>query len=141
MPIITLKDAAHYVKTSKVSELLLTVLGAVKTIFTFRQERNNRINRYVLITREYAKGTKVADIIDQQGCSRQTVLRYARLAGLEKRPKHFPDEVRKGVIADYKAGLSVAEIAMLNNVSPAYVSKVAREEGISRYAPRPKKRK
>lgn len=44
---------------------------------------------------------------------------------------------------DYKREnprMDVAQIAERNGVSPAYVSKIAREEGISRYAPRPKKR-
>lgn len=36
------------------------------------------------------------------------------------------------------ARVPVAEIARLHEVSPAYVSKVARGEGVSRYAPRPK---
>lgn len=57
-----------------------------------------------------------------------------------KRPRHSPAEVRADVLRMYTdpARVPVAEIARLHEVSPAYVSKVAREEGVSRYAPRPK---
>jgi transposase-like protein len=68
-------------------------------------------------------------------------MRYARMAELPKRPKHFPIEIRKAVIHDYKTKMAVADIAKLHDVSPAYVSKVAREEGISRYEARPKTRR
>ncbi len=57
-----------------------------------------------------------------------------------KRPRHSPAEVRADVLRMYTdpARVPVADIARLHEVSPAYVSKVAREEGVSRYAPRPK---
>ncbi|WP_334425559.1 hypothetical protein [Bradyrhizobium sp. AZCC 1620] len=114
----------------------------VKRIVSFTQERANRLLRYVAITRAYRAGAPVQVIEDKYGCSRSTVLRYARLAELPKRPKHFDTDVRAAVIADYKAGkMSVAQIAAAHDVSQAYVSKTAREEGISRYAPRPKRKK
>ena len=137
---LTLRSAAEYVRTSKAPAALLSFLQLIRRVYTFTQERANRLTRYVVITRAYKAGKPVRDIEGKYGCSRGTVLRYARMADLPKRPKHFPEEIRKGVIRDYKAKLPVADIAMLHAVSPAYVSKVAREEGISRYEPRPKRR-
>lgn len=138
---MNLMDAANYIRTAKASAGLLAFVGMIKRIFTFTQERANRLARYIAVTRAYKDGMPVSKIIDRYGCSPQTINRYARMADLPKRPKHFPANIRKAVIADYKnEKLSVAQIAERNSVSPAYVSKLAREEGISRYEPRPKKR-
>lgn len=139
---MNLVDAANYIRTLKAPAGLLAFVGTIKRIFTFTQERANRLARYIAITRAYKGGQPVKDIHQKYGCSPQTVLRYARLADLPKRAKHLPEEIRKAVLADYKNNeLSVIQIAGLHDVSPAYVSKIAREEGISRYAPRPKKKK
>jgi hypothetical protein len=141
---LNLKAAADYVRTSRGPAALMSFLRSIRSIFDFREERANRLSRYVLITRKYLKGDPVADIETEYGCSRSTVLRYARLAGAPTRPKHFPAEIRKAVIADYQLKIgddpvfSVEQIAAMHDVSPAYVSKIAREAGISRYAPRPK---
>lgn len=137
---LTLKHAANYVRTSRAPRTFLAFLQTIRRIFTFTQERANRLTRFVAITRAYKSGQAVREIEAEYGCARSTVLRYARLADLPTRPKHFPADVRKAVIADYKAEVPVATIASQHGVSPAYVSKVAREEGISRYAPRPKRR-
>ena len=139
---LTLRGAAEYVRTSKAPAALLSFLQLVRRVYTFTQERANRLTRYIIITRAYKAGQPVRDIENKYGCSRHTVLRYARMAELLKRPKHFPTEIRQAVIADYKNPnlIPVAEIAKLNGVSPAYVSKIAREEGISRYELRPKKK-
>lgn len=137
---LSLRNAAEYVRTSKAPAALLSFLQIIRRVYTFTQERANRLIRYVVITRAYKAGKPVRDIEGKYGCSRGTVLRYARMAEIPKRPKHFPKEIRNAVIADYKnpKTIPVAEIAKLHDVSPAYVSKVAREEGISRYEPRPK---
>jgi hypothetical protein len=138
---LTIRSAADYVRTSKAPAAFMAFLQLVRRVYTFTQERANRLTRYIVITRAYKAGKPVRDIENKYGCSRGTVLRYARLAELPKRPKHFPAEIRAGVIKDYKAKMAVADIAKLHDVSPAYVSKVAREEGISRYEPRPKTRR
>lgn len=130
---ITLQSAADYVRSSKASKAFLALLASVRRLMNFTQERSNRLSRFVVITRAYAKGEQVSSIEQRFGCSRTTVLKYARMAGLPKRPKHSPVEIRAAVIRDYKAKMPIAEIARLHDVSPAYVSKVAREEGISRY--------
>src|SRR6187402_1986704 len=135
-----LSDAAKYV-TGKRTEPLPALVASIKRILKFPQERANRLARYVVITRAYQKGESVDQIRTRFGCSRHTVLRYARMAGLPLRPKHFPKEIRRAVIRDYKAKMPVADIARLHEVSPAYVSKIAREEGISRYAPPKNRRK
>lgn len=136
---MNLMDAANYIRTARAPAGLLAFIGIVKRIFTFSQERANRLARYVAVTRAYKQGEPVRNIIERYGCSPQTINRYARMADLPKRPKHFPLNIRKAVITDYgDTKLSVVQIAERNNVSPAYVSKIAREEGISRYEPRPK---
>lgn len=145
---LTLRDAAEYVRTRRASSIFLRILVGLGRIFDFGQERGNRLKRFIAITKAYAKGEAVQDIADEYDCDRSTVMRYARLVGLPKRPKHFSADIRAEVIADYKRKdksgeplFQIKQIAEMNSVSPAYVSKIAREEGISRYAPRPKKRR
>lgn len=135
-----LQDAANYIKGSARRDLPALVIS-IKRILKFEEERANRLARYIVITRAYQKGEEVNRIADRFGCRRGTVLRYARLAGLPTRPKHFPAKVRRAVIRDYKRKVPVAQIARLHEVSAAYVSKIAREEGISRYDPRPKRKR
>lgn len=129
-----LEDAANYVRTSKASSTFLAFVKIIKRIYTFTEERANRLTRYVAITRAYKSGRSVESIVNKYGCSRNTVLRYARLAKLPKRPKHLPVEIKKAVIADYRLGLPVADIAKLHDVSISYVSTIAHKEGLSRYA-------
>jgi hypothetical protein len=141
---MNLSDAANYMRTARAPKAFLEFIGGIKRIFSFAQERANRPARFVAVVHAYKKGEPVLKIQERFGCSLQTVNRYARMADLPKRPKHFPEDVRKAVIADYKREnpkLDVAQIAERNSVSPAYVSKIAREEGISRYEPRPKKKR
>lgn len=123
--------------------VLQRILLAVRRVLSFTAERSNRMARFVVITRAYRKGEAVQAIADRHGCDRTTVLRYARMAGLPKRPRHFPTDIRASVLRMYAAPekVPVERIAALHEVSPAYVSKVAREEGISRYAPRPKQKR
>lgn len=138
---MNLSDAASYIRTSTAPKAFLDFIGSIKRIFSFAQERANRPARFVAVTRAYQNGEPVRKIEERFGCSRQTINRYARMSELPTRPKHFPDDIRRAVIRDYKNKcLSVIQIAELNSVSPAYVSKVAREEGISRYEPRPKRK-
>lgn len=136
---LTLKDAAEYVRTTKAPKAFFSFLLLLKRVFTFTQERSNRLSRYVAITRAYRNGQSVRDIKAKYGCSSNTINHYARMAGLDKRAKHLPDEIRKAVLADYRhSGMQVVEIAKLHNVSPSYVSRMAREAGIGRYPLRPK---
>lgn len=141
---MNLSDAASYMRTTRAPKAFLDFIATVKRIFSFAQERANRPARFVAVARAYKNGEPVLKIQEKFGCSLQTVNRYARMADLPKRPKHFPEDIRKTVIADYKREnpkLDVVQIAERNSVSPAYVSKIAREEGISRYEPRPKKKR
>lgn len=133
--------ATDYVRTGKAGAALMAILIAVRKIFTFTQERSNRIVRCIAVTRAYAAGQPVKDIEEKYGCSKNTILRYARSADLPKRPRHLPPEIKEAVLADYKAGVPVASIAALHEVSPAFVSHAARKAGISRYQPRPKRKK
>src|SRR6185312_4699004 len=129
---LTLATAAEYLRTSKAPRAFFSFVKQVTRIFTFTQERANRLVRYVEIVRAYKQGTPVQDIERKYGCSRQTVLRYARAADLPKRPKHFDPKIRAATIALYKQGKSIAEIQARLGVSQAYISKTATEEGINR---------
>src|ERR1700761_2823409 len=107
----TLATAAEYWRTSKAPKAFFAFIKQITRVFTFTVERANRLMRYVEIVSAYKKGTPVKDIEDKYGCSRNTVMRYARSAGLEKRPKHFPDDTRAKVIRAYKEGLPIKAIA------------------------------
>lgn len=127
----TLEDAARYWATSRPSKAFLAFVAQVRRIFTFTQERANRLNRFPKVVDDYRDGMPVADIEAKYGCSRGTVLRYARLAGLEKRPKRDDDQ-RRGIVAMYEQGKPVAEIAARMGCSIGLVSKTATEQGINR---------
>jgi len=129
----SIKDAAEYVKTTKAPLAFLLFIKAITKVFTFTQERKNRLVRFTKIIKAYKAGQPVRDIEAEFGCSRSTIQRYVRLAGCPKRPKSFENSVREEVIVAYKAKVPVAEIAKKHKVSQAYVSKVATEEGINRY--------
>lgn len=128
-----LQDAADYIKYSKASVAFLHILYSIKRIFNFTQERSNRVVRYIKIVKAYTKGEPVNKIAEKYGCDKSTILRYARLAGIPKRPKHLPEEIKAAVIKDYKNKIPVKTIAKLNGVSQGYVSTVARKAGLKRY--------
>ena len=95
-------------------------------------ERSRRARRTLEMIHRYSLGEPVEQIADDYECGRFTVQRYARMAGLPKRPKGFPDEIRRATISLYKQGKPIAEIQARLGVSQAYVSKTATEEGINR---------
>jgi transposase-like protein len=128
----TIQSAADFWRTSRAPKAFTRFLRAARRIFTFVYERANRLRRCVEIIDLYAKGVPVRDIVDRYGCSNHTVNRYARAAGLPKRPKHFPEKIRLAAIAMYKDGKPIAEIQARLGVSQAYVSNLATEEGINR---------
>lgn len=130
---IKLQTVANYVRTSRGSKLLLNILKDVKFIFTFTQERANRLKRFVRIVSAYKAGVPVKKIEDDYGCSRFTVLRYARLAGLPKRAKGFSSDIRYATLSLYRDNVPISKISAELGVSQAYICKVASEEGISRY--------
>lgn len=129
----TLSDAAEYVRTSKAPAIFLTFLRRVREIITFTQERANRVARYVKIVRDYKAGVMISDIEARYGCSRSTVLRYARMAGLPKRPKSNDPERRAKIIALAKTGIPQKEIAKACQCSVSLVSIVEHEAGLARY--------
>ena len=130
---ITLKIAAAHLRAPRLPRALLAIVESARRIFTFTQERANRLARFLRIVNAYRLGKPVQDIVAGYGCSRSTVLRYARLAGLEKRPKGFDPDLRNAVIALYRQGAPIAQIQAQLGVSQAYISKTATEEGINRY--------
>lgn len=132
MPRLTLADAAQYVRNGRRTSLLTRFLALVKRIFNWEIERSNRLNRFIEITRAYKRGERVEDIAKRYGCNRSNVLRYARMAELDKRTRGISDETRKAVLADYRIGLLISDIAKLHGVSTAYVSMIANKSGIGR---------
>lgn len=130
----TLKSAARYlaVGPARASRGFVNFIKQVSRVFSFTQERANRLVRYMRVLRDYRRGDDLNEIAARYGCSRSTVLRYARLAEEPRRERGFDPTVREAVIGMYKARKPVAEIARKCNVSQAYVSKTATEEGISR---------
>ena len=133
---ITLKIAGVFATAPKLPRVIANILAAVRRVFTFTQERTNRIARFFRVVNAYRLGKPVRDIESEYGCSRGTILRYARLAGLPKRPKGFDPKVRSATIALYQQGAPIAQISAQLGVSQAYVSKTASEEGIKRYGSR-----
>lgn len=127
----TLADAARYWVNSRPSKAFAAFVAQIRSIFTFTEERANRLQRFPKVANDYRDGMPVADIEAKYGCSRGTVLRYARLAGLEKRPKGDADR-RRGIVALYQQDKPIAEIAARFGVSQALISKIATEEGINR---------
>lgn len=128
----TLAIAAEYLRTSRAPRRFFGFVAQVKRVIMFPYERANRLVRYVEIVRAYKRGALVQDIVGKYGCSRNTVLRYARAADLPKRPKNFDPKIRSAVVALYKEGKPIAEIQARIGVSQAYISKTATEEGINR---------
>ena len=130
----TLQTAADYVRTGKVSKAFLACIARVRGIFTFAQEHANRPVRFMRVVRAYRNGKPVRDICGEFGCSNGTVLRYARMAGLPKRPKTDDPERRARIIAlAKKGGLSQQQIAKACACSVTLVSIVEHEAGLSRY--------
>lgn len=128
----SLNNAITYIKSGRASKALIDATARVRAILTFTQERANRVVRYLAITRAYAAGVALRDIEARWGCSRSTVLRYARSAGLAKRERGLPADTKAAVIALYREDRPIAEIAETCGVSQAYVSKTATEAGINR---------
>lgn len=132
--IFTLKDAAEYLKTGKACGALLAIITKVKQVFDFAQERANRPVRFLRVVRAYRNGKLVKDIEEEYGCSRNTVMRYARMAGLPKRLKTDDPERRAKIIKLSKMGkMSQKQIAEQCNCSVALVSLVEHEAGLKRY--------
>jgi len=130
---LTLQAAADFIRTGRARKLVMRLIRRARTIITFEQEHSNRIPRFVAVANEYRRGRPVGDIQAEFGCSRGTVLRYARMAELPKRPKGFDPEVRRAVLAMYEQRKPIAEISAALGVSQAYISKTATEEGINRH--------
>ena len=132
---LTLAIAAEYVRTTRAPKVFFSFIEQIKRIVTFTQERANRLVRYVRITRDYRSGVMVRDIEARYGCSRNTVLRYARMAELPKRPKTDDPERRAKIIKMSKAmpRPSQQDIARACHCSIALVSLVEHEAGLNRY--------
>lgn len=128
-----LSDTAKAFRAGKWPKPLADLLARVRRLFDFAQERDNRHARFVKIVEAYEARQPVALIEREFQCSKSTVLRYARLAQLDKRPKCFPADLKRAVLADVEAKVPFADIVRLHGVSQAYVSKVAKAAGLNRY--------
>lgn len=113
---------------------LRSLIKSVRRVFDFAEERKNRSVRFFKVLKAYRDGTPVQTIANNYQCSRGTVQRYARIAGLAKRDKKkVPRDV---IIMAYKAKTPIKEIAKRYGISQALVSKIATEAGINRYTHR-----
>ena len=126
---IFLQVAADYIRTGRPFKVLADLLHRRTKLISFIDERENRPPRYVAVMRAYRDGTPIKDIEARFGCSKNTVHRYARMAGLYR-----PNEssVKDGILAMYQLGKPIATIAAHFGVSQALVSKYATEAGINR---------
>ena len=131
MPLLTLKDAAEYVRTSKAGDLLLTILRKAASIFNFQDERENRLNRYIAVINAYQRGDPIDKITEKYKCTKRTVYDYVHRAGITPR-SFIPQDVKAKIIQDYKNKIPVAKIAQLNDVSLRYVMKLAKEANLRR---------
>ena len=120
-------------KTSKAPAAFRAIFTRVKKIFDFAQERDNRPVRFLRIVKAYENGMMVKDIEAEYGCSKNTVLRYARMADLSKRPKTNDPERKAKIIKLSKQGKSQKEIAKECNCSVSLVSITEHEAGLKRY--------
>lgn len=107
------------------------LFGAVSRIFNFGEERTNRGARFFKILTAYKNGQPVDSIAQQYECSRSTIHRYTRIAELAKRPK-TKKVSKEDVIAIYKTGKPVANIASDLGISVSRVSQIAIDAGINR---------
>lgn len=128
----TLKTTAVYVKTRRAPKELKAMLTQIKRVLNFPQERANRLVRFIEIVKAYQDGASIAEIESEYRCTKSTILRYARIMGLPKRPRHFEVSTRERVVRLYRQGIAIALIAERCGVSQAYVSKTATEENINR---------
>lgn len=104
----------------------------IKSALSLQLDRARRLTRALEMVKRYADGESVQSIADIYECHRGTILRNARAAGLPKRVKGFAKGIREATISLYKEKIPIAEIARRLDVSQAYVSKTAVEEGINR---------
>jgi len=99
-------------------------------------DRSRRHTRTLEIIIMYLNGVPIDKITDTFKMSRGQVLRYARLAGLPKRPKGFDPEIKAKTLKLYKDGMSLKRISARLGVSEAYISKTAHAEGLQLRKPR-----
>lgn len=129
---LTIQSAADFFRTARASRAFIVLLHSIQRLFSFTRERTNRLRRCLEIIRLYAAGVPIRDIINRWGCSSNTVLRYARAAGLPKREKGYPEKIRLAALALYKEGKSLDEIQAALGISQGYISRLATENNINR---------
>jgi len=82
------------------------------------------------ILARYVDQVPISKIVEEFRVSRIQVLRYARLAGLPKRPKGFDPEIRGKAMELYERGTPLKIIRAKLGVSEAYISKTAAAAGL-----------
>lgn len=112
----------------------MAAIDAVRRVATFTEERHNRLARFVRVVAAYRSGRPVDLIARDYGCTRGTVVRYAKMVGLSRGQSlvRTTAETRAEVVKLYLAGAPIKEIARQCDVSEAYVSRTATEEKINR---------
>lgn len=130
----TIADVGKFFQGAK--SPLSSILQKIKSIFNFEAERKNRLRRAELIMQAYASGRPLKEIEEKYECSRGTILRYARAAGLEKRgqsARRLPAATRATALLLLKEKKPLAEISARLGVSEAWLSLLAKEHNLSRY--------
>lgn len=94
------------------------------------------MERSLKIIQDYKAGVDVNDIADRYDVTKSTVLRWARAAGLQPRPKGASEAQEATAIAMLQDGEPLKKIAEYVGYSEAWVSHLAKKNGLNRYTSR-----
>lgn len=109
-------------------------MGKVNDDLSMQTDLARRFERSMEIVRMYRDGVPIIEICEVFECSRGTVLRMARAAGLPRRPKNkFPEKTKTDAIEMLKQGMLQEDIAKELGTSVAWVSILGRKMGLNRY--------
>lgn len=100
---------------------------------SYQVDQSRRQERMQEMLFKYENGTPVDEIAAQYDMHRSTVLRHARNAGLDKRPKTKLSNEKKALLIADIGTMPQQEIAEKYNVSDAYVSHEAKKIGKNAY--------
>jgi DNA invertase Pin-like site-specific DNA recombinase len=93
-------------------------------------DHRRRLDRMLEIVRQYRDGIPVIEIAEEFDCSRGTVLRLARAAGLAPRSKRLFTQVQRDeALRRFDNGEPLDHIANVLGTSVAWVSHLARDSG------------
>lgn len=127
----TIKDVAEYVKNGKAPRILLAILRSCQRIFSFEEERKNRLARFPKVVEAYKAGMPIEKMVEKFGCSQHTIYRYVHMTGGPQR-RIDSAKVQSAILARYAEGRPIAAIAAEFGCSQSYVSAIASSHGKQR---------